>query len=69
MAQKRRHPRSRTGSRRSTWKAAPVTLVTCPQCKTLIVPHRVCPSCGYYAGREVIAVESARSKKKKKKES
>jgi large subunit ribosomal protein L32 len=65
VAQKRRHPKSRTGSRRSTWKASPVTLITCPQCKTRIVPHRVCPSCGYYAGREVIAVQSARPKKKK----
>jgi hypothetical protein len=30
------------------------------------VPHQVCPSCGYYAGREVVAAESGRSKKKKK---
>jgi large subunit ribosomal protein L32 len=42
-----------------------VALITCPQCKARIVPHRVCPSCGYYGGREVIAVEAARSKKKK----
>ncbi|MDR7417531.1 MAG: 50S ribosomal protein L32 [Armatimonadota bacterium] len=65
MAQKRRHPKSRTGSRRSTWKAGLVTLVTCPQCKSRIIPHRVCPSCGYYGGREVLAVDTARSKKKK----
>lgn len=42
----------------------PVTLVTCPQCKSRIVPHRVCPSCGFYAGQEIIPVETARSKKK-----
>ncbi|MDQ7857304.1 MAG: 50S ribosomal protein L32 [Armatimonadota bacterium] len=66
MAQKRRHPRSRTRSRRSTWKAARPALVSCPQCKARILPHRVCPSCGYYGGREVVAVEAARSKKKKK---
>jgi large subunit ribosomal protein L32 len=64
VAQKRRHPKSRTGSRRSTWKAAALTLVTCPQCKARIAPHRVCPSCGHYAGREVIAIASARPKKK-----
>jgi hypothetical protein len=29
-----------------------------------MVPHRVCPSCGYYAGREVIVIEAERSKKK-----
>lgn len=65
MAQKRRHPRSRTRSRRRTWKAPPLTLVTCPQCKARILPHRVCPSCGYYGGREVVEVEAARSKRKK----
>jgi large subunit ribosomal protein L32 len=64
MTQKRRHPKSRTGSRRSTWKVAAAALVTCPQCKARILPHRVCPSCGYYGGREVVAIESARSKKK-----
>ncbi|MGH2376649.1 MAG: 50S ribosomal protein L32 [bacterium] len=65
MTQKRRHSRARTARRRSRWKSAPVTLVTCPQCKARIVPHRVCPSCGYYAGREVISIEAARPKKKR----
>lgn len=65
MTQKRRHPKSRTGSRRSQWKANPLALVTCPQCKARIRPHRVCPSCGAYAGREVVAIESRPSKKKK----
>ncbi len=65
MTQKRRHSKTRTATRRARWKAARVTLVTCPQCKARMVPHRVCASCGYYAGREVIAVEAARAKKKK----
>ena len=66
MTQKRRHSRTRTATRRARFKGSrQVTLVTCPQCKTRIVPHRVCPTCGFYAGREVIAVEAAKSKKKK----
>jgi large subunit ribosomal protein L32 len=65
MTQKRRHPRSWTGERRSQWKAKLVTLVTCPQCKARILPHRVCPSCGYYDGREVVAIEVPGSKKKR----
>ncbi|MBI3997826.1 MAG: 50S ribosomal protein L32 [Armatimonadetes bacterium] len=65
MTQKRRHSRTRTATRRSRWTAVPVTLVTCPQCKSRIAPHRVCPSCGHYAGREVIAIETDRPKKKK----
>jgi large subunit ribosomal protein L32 len=64
VAQKRRHSKSRTATRRSQWKAAAPTLITCPQCKARIAPHRVCPSCGYYAGREVIAPKVERAKKK-----
>lgn len=32
---------------------------TCPQCSGPIRPHRVCPSCGTYKGRQVIKVKSA----------
>ncbi len=31
----------------------------CPQCSSPRQPHRVCPSCGYYNGRQVITVKSA----------
>lgn len=27
----------------------------CPNCSAPMVPHRVCPSCGFYDGREVIS--------------
>ncbi|MDH4140206.1 MAG: 50S ribosomal protein L32, partial [Coriobacteriia bacterium] len=29
----------------------------CPQCHEVKLPHRVCPSCGYYDGKEVIDTE------------
>ena len=30
----------------------------CPQCAAeYYVPHRVCPKCGFYKGRQVITVE------------
>ncbi|ADO45198.1 ribosomal protein L32 [Hydrogenobacter thermophilus TK-6] len=32
------------------------SLVSCPNCGELTIPHRVCPYCGYYKGREVIKV-------------
>ena len=55
---KRRHSRSRTGKRRAhdhlTAKAASI----CPQCSAATVPHRVCKSCGYYRGREVIETDT-----------
>lgn len=34
----------------------PATAV-CPQCKAPKMPHRVCPSCGTYKGKEVIKTE------------
>ncbi len=33
------------------------TRSVCPQCRETKLPHRVCPHCGYYKGREIVAVE------------
>jgi large subunit ribosomal protein L32 len=54
---KRKKSRSRVASRKGQWKLKPPTNSECPQCHAPKLPHRVCPSCGYYAGREVIEVE------------
>ncbi len=32
-------------------------LVKCPQCHALIMPHHLCPDCGYYKAREVVTTE------------
>ena len=53
---KRRHSRARQAKRRAQWKAVPVQLVECSNCGVTIRPHTVCVSCGYYRGRQVIAV-------------
>lgn len=31
----------------------------CPKCGEMIKPHRVCPKCGYYKGKEVVNKEEA----------
>ena len=31
----------------------------CPQCGATKAPHRVCPGCGSYKGREVVETEEA----------
>jgi large subunit ribosomal protein L32 len=56
--QKRRHSRARVARKRHQQRAGVVTLVKCPQCHNPMVPHRVCPTCGYYAGRPVIQRET-----------
>lgn len=56
MAQpKRRWSKARTHTKRSTWKLENKNLVECPHCHTLTMQHRVCPSCGYYDGAEIIS--------------
>lgn len=54
---KRRQSKSRKNMRRSQWiKTTAPSLVDCPQCHELKMPHRVCANCGYYNGKEVVAV-------------
>ena len=52
---KQRQSHARTNKRRSQHKIAPPKLRACPQCRSPRLPHRVCPVCGTYAGREVVA--------------
>ncbi len=54
---KRKKSKSRTMSRRSTWKAQTPASSECPQCHSPKLPHRVCRECGFYEGREVIKVQ------------
>ncbi|MCQ2399205.1 MAG: 50S ribosomal protein L32 [Clostridia bacterium] len=54
--QKSKTSKQRTNTRFSAnSKLSGVTLVECPQCHELTVPHKVCKHCGYYNGREVVA--------------
>ena len=64
MAQpKRRWSKARTHLKRSTWKLEGKTLATCPHCHEPILPHRACSNCGYYNGKEVMAVKNDEDKK------
>jgi large subunit ribosomal protein L32 len=51
---KQRQSHSRTHKRRSQHKVTTPGLRYCPRCHEPRLPHRVCPSCGTYAGREVV---------------
>ena len=52
---KQKQSHARTNKRRSQHKIAPPRLQSCPQCHSPVLPHRVCPTCGHYRGREVVA--------------
>lgn len=52
---KRRKSHARVRTRRHHWRAAKITLTTCPHCDAPNVPHRACGACGYYNGRQVLA--------------
>jgi large subunit ribosomal protein L32 len=52
---KQRQSHSRTNKRRSTHKVGVPHLSPCPNCAEPRRTHRVCPNCGHYRGREVVA--------------
>ncbi len=62
----RHHSRSRVNKGRSHLALKPLNLVKCPHCGRKILPHRVCPYCGYYKDKEAIDVYKGLTKKEKK---
>jgi len=59
---KRKYARARQGKRRSHQALTQPSLNSCPQCHTVKLSHRVCPTCGYYAGKEVIKLKEPKKK-------
>jgi len=52
---KRRHSKTRGRKRRSHDAITLANPTVCPECGEPAMPHRVCPSCGNYKGRQVVA--------------
>ncbi|QQT90810.1 50S ribosomal protein L32 [Peptoniphilus harei] len=53
---KRKTSKQRKNTRRaSSYRLNKATVVECPNCHEMKLPHRVCPSCGHYAGKEIVA--------------
>jgi large subunit ribosomal protein L32 len=61
---KRRHSNTRTRKRRTHDKMKAMGTSGCANCGNPIPPHRVCPKCGYYKGKQVINIK-AKAKKTK----
>ncbi len=54
---KRRHSKQRGRKRRTHWKLTAPNIIECPHCHHPKLPHRVCPNCGYYAGKEIMVIK------------
>jgi len=59
---KRKYSKARQGKRRGHLGSVLPRLEYCPQCHSPKLVHHVCPTCGSYAGREVIEVKSPKKK-------
>jgi large subunit ribosomal protein L32 len=59
---KRKYAKARQGKRRAHLGMVSHSLDLCPQCHSPKLSHHFCPTCGSYAGREVIEVKSPKKK-------
>ena len=51
---KRRHSRARRDRRRAHDALEVMSASSCANCGTAKLPHRVCPSCGFYRGKQAV---------------
>ena len=57
---KRKTSKARRDKRRSNvWKLNPINFSKCSRCGELKLAHRVCLSCGFYRGKELIKIQEA----------
>lgn len=62
---KRKVSKARRDKRRSNnSKLTAPELVRCsnPECNEMVRPHHVCPTCGYYGGKQVIVKKTKEAK-------
>lgn len=65
---KKRLTRTRSGSRQAHDFIKVQSLVVCTNCKSKIMPHRVCNNCGFYKGEKIIKDKKEKKSETKKKE-
>ena len=52
---KRKTSKTRRDKRRTHYKAEVPNIISCSNCGSAVLYHRICPECGHYKGR--LAVE------------
>lgn len=63
----KRRTKQQKRERASHFALVETSLTTCSHCQRRILPHRVCPHCGYYRGRSVIKIKTVLDKTAKRK--
>lgn len=63
---KQRHTKGRRDKRRMHLFLEQPNLTICQKCGRPVLPHTVCPNCGYYRGKEEIDVLAKLEKKERK---
>ncbi|MCK5580681.1 MAG: 50S ribosomal protein L32 [Candidatus Omnitrophica bacterium] len=64
---KRQHSVQRRRKRQTHQKVDVPNLSVCSQCQKPIIPHRVCPFCGFYKDKPVVDMTVKEKKDKKEK--
>jgi len=59
---KQKTSKERRRKRRSHHQAVTASIKNCPQCGSPQLNQHVCPTCGSYAGREVVEIGSPKKK-------
>ncbi len=62
---KRRHSNTRTRLRRAHDFLKVKSFSKCSHCGAPLIPHRVCSSCGYYRGKQVVTIKVKEKKESK----
>ena len=60
---KRRWSKRRQGKRRATHHIQIKAAGNCPNCHEPLKPHRACPKCGFYKGKQVVKIKVKKEKK------
>jgi large subunit ribosomal protein L32 len=58
---KRKLSKGRKNRRRAHDAIGTPSLVACANCGERKMPHRVCPSCGYYRSKQIVDMDAAKS--------
>lgn len=64
---KQHHTKARRDRARVFHKIETKKLIACPNCQSKILPHKVCPNCGFFKGKEVVDTLKRKNKKRKEK--